>query len=123
MKRRIYLTLERGRDVALRNLLRRVFLVGGYEEATDANGTTVQVRRTRIPIVEFVAALSMGCNEVMENDEVECLMANMIYKVSISIFISIPRSFHTIFWNVEYTTAMQTGNHSLTRLCSLPPHL
>ena len=29
VKRRIYLTLERGRDIALRNLLRKVFVAGG----------------------------------------------------------------------------------------------
>lgn len=78
-KRRIYLTLERGRDIALRNLLRKVFLAGGFEEAKDA--TTAPVRRTRIPISEFAAAISLGSHEMMDTDEVECLIANMIYKV------------------------------------------
>jgi hypothetical protein len=32
VRRRIYLTLERGRDIALRNLLRKVFIAGGFEE-------------------------------------------------------------------------------------------
>ncbi|KUJ08774.1 uncharacterized protein LY89DRAFT_326031 [Mollisia scopiformis] len=76
--RRIYLTLERGRDIALRNLLRKVFIAGGFEEAKDAN--TALVRRTRIPISEFAAAISLGSHEVMDTDEVECLIANMIYK-------------------------------------------
>jgi hypothetical protein len=79
VKRRIYLTLERGRDIALRNLLRKVFIAGGFEEAKDS--TSALVRRTRIPVAEFGAAISLGSNERMDNDEVECLLANMIYKV------------------------------------------
>jgi hypothetical protein len=79
VKRRIYLTLERGRDIALRNLLRKVFIAGGFEEAKDAN--TPPVRRTRIPVAEFGAAISLGSKETMDSDEVECLLANMIYKV------------------------------------------
>ncbi|PQE29743.1 pci domain-containing protein [Rutstroemia sp. NJR-2017a WRK4] len=78
VKRRIYLTLERGRDIALRNLLRKVFIAGGYEEAKDP--TAVPVRRTRIPVAEFGAAISIGSKETIESDEVECLLANMIYK-------------------------------------------
>ena len=80
VKRRIYLTLERGRDIALRNLLRKVFIAGGYEEAKEP--TAAPVRKTRIPVAEFAAAISIGSKETMENDEVECLLANMIYKVS-----------------------------------------
>ena len=38
VKRRIYLTLERGRDIALRNLLRKVFLAGGFEANAKENG-------------------------------------------------------------------------------------
>jgi hypothetical protein len=82
-KRRIYLTLERGRDIALRNLLRKVFLAGGFEEAKDG---MAPVRRTRIPVKEFAAAISLGSREVMDTDEVECLIANMIYKVIFSPF-------------------------------------
>lgn len=79
VKRRIYLTLERGRDIALRNLLRKVFIAGGFEEAKDP--AAPPVRRTRIPVAEFGAAISIGSKETMDNDEVECLLANMIYKV------------------------------------------
>jgi hypothetical protein len=79
VKRRIYLTLERGRDIAVRNLLRKVFIAGGFEEAKDAN--TPPVRRTRIPVAEFGAAISLGSKETMDSDEVECLLANMIYRV------------------------------------------
>ena len=85
VKRRIYLTLERGRDIALRNLLRKVFLAGGFVESRDS--ATPAVRRSRIPISEFGAAISMGNKEIMDDDEVECLLANMIYKVRSSLFI------------------------------------
>lgn len=78
IKRRVYLTLERGRDIVLRNLLRKVFLAGGFEEAKDG---AAPVRRTRIPIIEFTAAVQMSSGEAIDSDEVECLMANMIYKV------------------------------------------
>lgn len=78
VKRRIYLTLERGRDIALRNLLRKVFIAGGFEEAKEPSAAPV--RRTRITVAEFGAAISIGSKETMDNDEVECLLANMIYK-------------------------------------------
>ncbi|KAK3341221.1 protein CSN12 [Lasiosphaeria hispida] len=78
VKRRIYLTLERGRDIALRNLLRKVFIAGGFEEPKAEGGK--QVRKSRIPITEFAAAISLGSQETLDNDEVECLLANMIYK-------------------------------------------
>lgn len=83
VKRRIYLTLERGRDVCLRNLLRKVYLAAG----SDEDGK----RRTRIKVDEFSAAIrvaermgkdDMTDREKLENEEVECLVANMIYKVS-----------------------------------------
>lgn len=81
VRRRIYLTLERGRDIALRNLLRKVFISGGYEEGKDGRE---KIRRTRIPLDEFVAAVRLGSSadgNRVESDEVECLLANMIYKV------------------------------------------
>ncbi|KAI1323771.1 PCI domain-containing protein [Xylariaceae sp. FL0255] len=77
IKRRIYLTLERGRDIALRNLLRKVFVAGGFEEPKDG---APPVRRTRIPVAEFTAAISLSSGEPSDSDEVECWMANMIYK-------------------------------------------
>ena len=84
VKRRIYLTLERGRDVTLRNLLRKVFLAGGYEPLKEGQTEAERIRRTRIPINEFAAALKLGMGvdgQVLEDDEVECMIANMIYKV------------------------------------------
>lgn len=79
VKRRIYLTLERGRDIALRNLLRKVFIAGGFEEAKEGQEP---VRRTRIPVAEVAAAMKLSGGEDIDTDEVECLMANLIYKVS-----------------------------------------
>lgn len=91
VKRRIYLTLERGRDVVIRNVLRKVYMVGGYDPLKEGHTEVDRVRRTRIPVAEFVAAarLSLGQTngEAMDRDEVECMIANMIYKVC---FIPIP---------------------------------
>lgn len=56
--------------------------MGGFEEAKE---DAAPLRRTRIPVEEFAAAIRLGSkseNERLENDEVECLLANMIYKVS-----------------------------------------
>lgn len=86
VKRRIYLTLERGRDVILRNILRKTFLAGGVEPSKEGD-TGPPVRRTRVPVDEFAAALRLAGAEVgdgdggIDNDEVECLIANAIYKV------------------------------------------
>jgi hypothetical protein len=69
----------------LRNLLRKVYVSGGFEPLKEGQTEAEAVRRTRIPVAEFAAAmrLSFGQNngEVLEDDEVECLLANMIYKV------------------------------------------
>jgi hypothetical protein len=81
VKRRIYLTLERGRDIALRNLCRKVFLAGGFEKPKEENAQPL--RRTRVPLDEFVAAIRLGSQEKLDSDEVECLLANQIYKVSL----------------------------------------
>lgn len=85
--RRIYLTMERLRDICLRNLFRKVFMNSGWEESTDAKtGEVTKIRRTRLKMEEFEAAMRVayrGSEEVMvERDEVECFLANMIYKVS-----------------------------------------
>jgi COP9 signalosome complex subunit 12 len=83
VKRRIYLTLERGRDIALRNLFRKVFLAGGFEETKEGQAP---IRRTRIPVTEFAAAMRVGSQigpaTRVDLDEVECFLANLIYKVS-----------------------------------------
>ncbi|KAL3463375.1 hypothetical protein BJX64DRAFT_257146 [Aspergillus heterothallicus] len=81
VRRRIYLPLERGRDIALRNLFRKVFIAGGFEEIKDGQPP---IRRTRIPVAEFAAALRIGTHADsrtrIDIDEVECLLSNLIYK-------------------------------------------
>lgn len=85
VKRRIYLTLERGRDVILRNIFRKVFIAGGFEAPKEGD-TAPPARRTRIPVDEFAAALQLAGAEISDGDdgvdfdEVECLIANAIYK-------------------------------------------
>lgn len=99
VKRRIYLTLERGRDIALRNLFRKVFVAGGWEGSKDGvgegksggvgGGGGERIRRTRVPLIEFIAAIRLGSGvRTIDGDEVECLLANMIYKVSLSLSLS-----------------------------------
>ena len=90
VKRRIYLTLERGRDICLRNLFRKVYLAGDLDDEGKRN--------TRVPVRDFAAAIKLGeaggsivdgmdvdmggvASAGENNDEVECLLANMIYKV------------------------------------------
>ncbi|KAI1465507.1 uncharacterized protein F4812DRAFT_439054 [Daldinia caldariorum] len=90
IKRRIYLTLERGRDIALRNLLRKVFITGGFEEGKDG---AAPVRRTRIPVAEFAAAIKISGGGDIDTDEVECLLANMIYKNLMKGYIAHERGF------------------------------
>lgn len=84
VKRKIYLPLERGRDLALRNLFRKVYLAGGFDP--PVNGQPA-LRRTRIPVAEFAAAMRIGrkyeeSDVGFDVDEVECYLANLIYKVS-----------------------------------------
>lgn len=88
VKRRIYLTLERGKDIVLRNLFRKVFIAGGFDPPKEGDPpTATPVRRTRVPVKEFAVALLMAGAEVgdgeggVDGDEVECLIANAIYKV------------------------------------------
>jgi hypothetical protein len=86
VKWRIYLTLERTRDICMRNLFRKVFLAAGWEDTKDATGeVTGKIRRTRIRIEEFEAGMRVGYREatdvMIDRDEVECFLANMIYKV------------------------------------------
>lgn len=90
VRRRIYLTLERTRDICLRNLFRRVFLAAGWEETKDATTgeVTGKIRRTRIRIEEFEAGMRVGykgaTGVLIDRDEVECFLANMIYKVRLN---------------------------------------
>jgi COP9 signalosome complex subunit 12 len=84
VKRRIYLPLEKGRELTLRNLFRKVFLAGGYDVSKNSQPP---IRRTRVPVAEFAAALRIGTKAKdkprVDFDEVECLLSVLIYKVSI----------------------------------------
>lgn len=80
VKQRIFLTLERSRDIALRNLLRKVYLAGGFDDLKEGQTEKDRIRKSRIPLINFATALRMG-GQAVEDDEVECLLANQIYKV------------------------------------------
>ncbi|PSK53870.1 Protein CSN12 [Elsinoe australis] len=82
VKMRIYLTLERGRDVCARNLLRRVYLSAGWEEGKEG-----EVRRSRIPVAEWAAGLRV-VGEDLEPEEVEGVIAGLIYKNLMKGYIS-----------------------------------
>lgn len=77
VRRRVYLALERARELVLRNLFRKVFLLG---ERTE---------RTRVRVQEFSAGVQVS-EDMADNweqsvavdlDEIECLVAGLIYKV------------------------------------------
>lgn len=57
-----------------------MFIAGGFEPGKDG---AAPMRRSRIPVAEFGAAISIGGREVMDSDEVECLLSTMIYKVCV----------------------------------------
>ncbi|EUC46001.1 hypothetical protein COCMIDRAFT_4846 [Bipolaris oryzae ATCC 44560] len=93
VKQRIFLTLERSRDIALRNLLRKVYLAAGFDDLKEGQTEKDRIRKSRIPLAHFVAALRMGTagegsGQVVEDDEVECLLANQIYKGLMKGYIS-----------------------------------
>lgn len=86
VRRRIFLTLERSRDITLRNLLRKVYLAAGYDDLKEGQTEKDRIRKSRIPLIHFATALRMGIagegsGQAVEDDEVECLLANQIFKV------------------------------------------
>jgi hypothetical protein len=88
VRRRIFLTLERSRDITLRNLLRKVYLAAGYDDLKEGQTEKDRIRKSRIPLSHFATALRMGINgegsgQAVEDDEVECLLANQIFKVRV----------------------------------------
>jgi COP9 signalosome complex subunit 12 len=91
VKKRIYLPLEKGRELTLRNLFRKVFLAGGYDVAKNGQPP---IRRTRVPVTEFAAALRIGTKTKdksrVDFDEVECLLSALIYKVTCPFWFSPP---------------------------------
>lgn len=112
-EKRIYLTLERARDLCLRNVLR---MVVGCEDAVGENGE--KMRRTRVRVEEFWVGLRVslrggvkreryggsadastggmnggdeGSGE-LDREEAECLVANCIYKGLMKGYISREKS-------------------------------
>ncbi|KAI4166086.1 MAG: hypothetical protein LQ342_000517 [Letrouitia transgressa] len=84
VRRRVYLALERARELVLRNLFRKVFLLG---ERTE---------RTRVRVQEFSAGVQVS-EDMADNweqsvavdlDEIECLVAGLIYKNLMKGYIS-----------------------------------
>jgi hypothetical protein len=74
----------------LRNLLRKVYLAAGYDELKEGQTEKDRIRKSRIPLIHFATALRMGIagegsGQAVEDDEVECLLANQIYKVRLNI--------------------------------------
>lgn len=99
----VWLALERAREVVLRGVFKKVWVANG--------------KQSRVSIGDFkaglVVALAGGQGEKIESEEVECLVANMIYKVRP---LSISRSsipFLSVRWTVSRTrqeVRSQDGN-------------
>jgi hypothetical protein len=71
MHRGTYLVVERAREVAVRALLKKAWIVEG--------------KPNRMEIAKFKRCFEIGSGgEAMDSEEVECLIANMIYKVRFS---------------------------------------
>ncbi|OAL54195.1 hypothetical protein IQ07DRAFT_584775 [Pyrenochaeta sp. DS3sAY3a] len=80
---RIFLTLERGRNIALRNLIRKVYLAAGFDDLKAGQTEKDRVRKSRVPLANFVAGFKIGTEgegsgEDLEVEEVECLIVNQI---------------------------------------------
>ncbi|KAH8096699.1 hypothetical protein BXZ70DRAFT_330493 [Cristinia sonorae] len=69
----LFLTMERGRELCVRELFRRVWVVSG--------------KGTRVMVSSFHTALQLAGEDVSV-EEAECLVANMIYKGYIRGYIS-----------------------------------
>lgn len=79
IRRRTYLTLERARDLCVRSLFRRIWLLEG--------------KPTRMPISKFQTGMNLGLVEQdadgwIDDEEAECFVANMIYKKFMKGYIS-----------------------------------
>ncbi|KAL9577024.1 MAG: hypothetical protein Q9212_006644, partial [Teloschistes hypoglaucus] len=90
VRRRIYLSLERARDLCVRNLLRKVWLLQGGKDNTRvkvgtlAAGMRYSISPRTSDESRSVSVISEGMqaemDAKMEDDEVECLIAGLIYK-------------------------------------------
>ncbi|KAL8634801.1 MAG: hypothetical protein Q9228_007636 [Teloschistes exilis] len=98
VQRRIYLSLERARDLCVRNLLRKVWLLEGGRDNTRVKiGTFATGMRFSMVVSAWMSGStsdrggSVSSEELpagMEDDEVECLIAGLIYKGLIKGYIS-----------------------------------
>ncbi|KAI4093514.1 MAG: hypothetical protein LQ339_007652 [Xanthoria mediterranea] len=113
VKRRIYLSLERARELCLRNLLKRCWIVAGDKEkprvrvkewaaavrwSAKAGGeggfNSIQPRRVvdegHVDMEDVVADGEAGerMDGEMDDDEVECLVSGLIYKGLLKGYIS-----------------------------------
>lgn len=100
MQRRIYLSLERARDLCVRNLLRKVWLLEGGRENTRVKiGTFATGMRFSMVVSAWMSGStpesvsSEGLPAGMEDDEVECLIAGLIYKVRLHTSVNPSRFF------------------------------
>ncbi|KAL8754269.1 MAG: hypothetical protein Q9184_005159 [Pyrenodesmia sp. 2 TL-2023] len=84
--RRIYLSLERARELCLRNLLRKIWLLQGGKEGSG-----------RVKVAMFAEGVrwslrggenGVGEEERVEDEEVECWVANLIYRGLLKGYIS-----------------------------------
>ncbi|XP_064614953.1 PCI domain-containing protein 2-like [Liolophura sinensis] len=69
----IYLILEKLKIIAYRNLFKKVYLI---------------LKTHQLPVKAFTAALKMLEEDDVDNDEVQCILANLIYDNKIKGYIS-----------------------------------
>ena len=74
----VYLVLEQVKMLAYRNLFRRIYLLAGS---------------TRLNLYSFEAALKWMGEEETDVDEIECILANLIYQGKIKGYISHQKRF------------------------------
>ncbi|KAI4125295.1 MAG: hypothetical protein LQ338_004341 [Usnochroma carphineum] len=97
VNRRIYLSLERARDLCLRNLLRKTWLMQGGKENTRVK-ISLWARGVRWSMMDGGGGTGeegkgdgdegKGMEMEMEDEEVECLIAGLIYKGLLKGYIS-----------------------------------
>ncbi|KAL8630399.1 hypothetical protein Q9189_003883 [Teloschistes chrysophthalmus] len=92
VRRRIYLSLERARDLCVRNLLRKVWLMEGGKENTRVKvgvfAAAMRFSMMPLPGRDEMMGAGLEKEEGMEDDEVECLIAGLIYKGLIKGYIA-----------------------------------
>ena len=77
IKRGLYLIMEQLQLVLMRNLFKKIFLM-----------TTKKFNKFQIDTEYYLKALNWNSDESFEMDEVECLIANLIFKHYIKGYLS-----------------------------------